>query len=181
MGKLYQELDEKLQTFIESQQMFFIATAAAEGLVNCSPKGLDTLRILDSKTLAYIDLTGSGVETVAHLKENGRFVLMFCSFAERPLILRLHGTGKVLEKDDPEFAELLPLFPETPGARAIIKLHAERIADSCGWGVPQFEFKGERDTYFRYAEQIGDEGLLKAQSSVNTRSLDGLQGLKDPE
>lgn len=163
--------------------MFFIATASssADGLINCSPKGLDTLRILDSKTIAYLDFTGSGIETVAHLKENGRFVLMFCSFSERPLILRLHGSGTVLEKDDAEFADLLPLFPEIPGVRAIIKMAVERIADSCGWGVPQFEFKGERDTYFKYAQHIGDEGIQKAQSASNLRSLDGLPGLKQPD
>lgn len=182
MAKIYQELDAKLQSFIKSQQMFFIATAssAASGSINCSPKGLDTLRILDANTLAYLDFTGSGIETVAHLKENGRFVLMFCSFSERPLILRLHGTGTVLEQGDAQFAELLPLFPDMPGVRAIIKMDVKRIADSCGWGVPMFEFKGERETYFKYAERIGDEGLREAQSESNMRSLDGLPGLKQP-
>jgi len=183
MAKIYPELDDKLQSFIKAQRMFFIATApsSATGLINCSPKGLDSLRIIDTKTIAYLDFTGSGIETVAHLKENGQYVLMFCSFEERPLILRLHGTGTVLEKEDEEFDKLLPLFPEMPGVRAIIKLTVKRIADSCGWGVPLFEFKGERDTYFKYAKQLGDEGLQAAQTATNMHSLDGLQGLKQPQ
>ncbi len=182
MAKLYEELDANLQSFIEAQKMFFVATAAssADGFINCSPKGLDTLRILDPKTVAYLDFTGSGIETVAHLKDNGRFVLMFCSFSERPLILRLHGTGTVVEKDDPEFEELLPLFPDMPGVRAVIKMDVTRIADSCGWGVPMYDFKGERDTYFKFVQQIGDQGLRDAQSESNLHSLDGLPGLKQP-
>jgi len=113
MATLYEELDAKLRAFIEAQHMFFISTAplSPDGMVNCSPKGLDTLRILDNRTLAYLDLTGSGVETIAHLKENGRFVLMFCSFDNRPMTLRLHGSGEVVEVDDPEFSSLIPLFP----------------------------------------------------------------------
>lgn len=182
MAKLFEEIDDTLAAFIRDQKMFFIATAplAANGHVNLSPKGLDTLRILDSHTVAYLDLTGSGVETISHLKENGRFVMMFCAFEGRPKILRLHGHGAVLERGDTEFDELLPLFPSIPGTRAIIKLSVERVADSCGWGVPKFEFKGERDQLTRYATQIGDEGLREGQLEANMSGIDGLPGLRAP-
>ena len=182
MGKTYEALDDKLTAFIEAQKMFFIATAplSGDGLLNLSPKGFETLRILDSHTLAYLDLTGSGVETVAHLKENQRFVLMFCSFESKPMILRLHGRGKALERGDEEFERLLPLFPDLLGTRAIIKLSVQRIADSCGWGVPLYEHLGERDTYPRYAEQAGVEGLRKGQLASNMASLDGMPGLRAP-
>lgn len=181
MGKLYEKLDDKLKEFITSQHMFFIATAplAEDGLVNCSPKGMDTLRILDDRTLAYLDLTGSGSETIAHLKQNGRFVLMWCSFTNRPLILRVHGKGEVLECDHAEFDRMMTLFPEIRGARAVILLHAERVADSCGWGVPEYEFVKERDTYTKFAESISDEQLREGQIE-NATSLDGLPSLAKP-
>ena len=182
MGKTYDEIDETLTAFIEAQQVFFIATAplASDGLVNLSPKGMDTLRILDSHTLAYLDLTGSGVETIAHLKENSRFVLMFCSFEGRPMTLRLHGRGAVYERGDEEFERLSPFFPDLVGTRAIIQLEVSRIADSCGWGVPLFEYRGQRDQYPRYVEQVGVEGIRKGQLKSNMKSLDGLQGLRAP-
>lgn len=179
MGKLYQELDEKLCDFIRAQHMFFIATAPRSdaGMVNCSPKGLDTLRILDSHTLAYLDLTGSGAETIAHLKENRRFVLMFCSFTNRPLILRLHGQGEVIETHDSGFDALATRFPETRGTRAIIKLNVTRVADSCGWGVPLYEYVGDRDTYAKVATSMSDEDMTKAQEASNLCSIDGLPAL----
>ena len=182
MGKTYDHIDERLSEFIESQSIFFVATAplAEDGLLNLSPKGLDTLRILDEQTVAYLDLTGSGVETIAHLKENGRCVMMFCAFEGRPMILRLHGRGEVFEKGDPEFERLLPLFPELPGTRSIIRLTVERIADSCGWAVPLMKHEGDRDQLLRYAEQKGDDGIRDAQLRANMTSLDGLPGLKGP-
>ena len=181
MGQEYNRLDEKLYKFIESQKVFFIGTAplSGDGLVNCSPKGMDTLRILDDHTLAYLDLTGSGSETIAHLKENGRFVLMFCSFTNKPMILRLHGTGSVLESDHPEYQQLLGRFPDMRGRRTIIKLSAKRIADSCGWGVPEYEFVNERDTYSRYVDKLSDEDIRQGQIA-NAKSLDGLPSLKTP-
>jgi len=182
MATLYDELNDKLKDFIRAQHMFFISTAplSQSGMVNCSPKGLDTLRILDNRTLAYLDLTGSGVETIAHLRENGRFVLMFCSFTNKPLILRLHGKGEVFESRDPEFGELYPLFPDMRGARAIIKLNVHRVADSCGWGVPQYEFVGNRDTYPRFAAALSDDELRDAQKKSNLKSLDALPALTEP-
>lgn len=182
MGKTYERIDERLREFIEQQPLFFVATAplAEDGLLNLSPKGLDTLRILDERTVAYLDLTGSGVETIAHLKENGRCVMMFCAFEGRPMILRLHGRGEVLETGEADFEDLLPLFPELPGTRSIIRIAVDRIADSCGWGVPLMNFEGDRDQLLRYADQIGDEGIRDAQQKGNMASLDGLPGLKGP-
>lgn len=182
MGKVYDQLDDSLQAFIREQHMFFVATAplSGGGLVNVSPKGLDTLRILGPKSIAYIDLMGSGIETVAHLKENGRMVLMFCSFGPRPMILRLHGVGRAIEKADSEFDQFARHFEDYPGARAIVHLEITRIADSCGWGVPRFSFEGNRDTYFKFAAKFGDDDLRQAQTEHNLKSLDGLEGLKEP-
>lgn len=164
------------------QKMFFVGSAprAVNGLVNISPKGLDTLRILDDTTVAYVDLTGSGIETVSHVKENGRLVMMFCSYGDRPLILRLHGHGEILERSDSGFVELLRHFPEYAYIRAIVKLHVQRIADSCGWGVPRYEFVRQRDTYERFGAQRTDEQIHEGQLAKNMKGLDGLTGLREP-
>ena len=182
MGKQYEELDDRLQGFIRRQKMFFVASAPleADGRVNLSPKGFDTLRILDSKTVAYLDYTGSGVETIAHLKQNGRFVIMFCSFEKAPLIVRLHGTGEVIERSDPEWAQLSGLFEANRLARAIIKVSVERITDSCGWGVPMFDFVGERDQFSRYEARQDDDALRHDQTRWNMKSINGLPGLSRP-
>lgn len=182
MGKVYDEITDPLRNFIEKQKMFFVATAplAEAGLVNLSPKGYDTFRILDKNTVAYLDLSGSGIETLAHLKENGRMVIMFCAFDGRPNIVRLHGTGTAIEKGHPEWEALLPLFPKLPATRAIIRLHAHRISDSCGFSVPFYDFAGERDQLIRYSEKISDEKLREKQMANNSKSLDGLPGLDAP-
>ena len=182
MSKIYEELDDRLRRFILDQKVFFVASAPAgnDGFINISPKGLDLLRILDSKTVAYLDLTGSGIESIAHIRENGRFVMMFCSFEKSPLILRLHGRGSVIEKSDAEWTQLNSHFPDMRMARAIIKLSIHRIADSCGWGVPMFSFAGNRDQYFKYSDQLDDDELRKAQLECNMTSIGGLPGLKQP-
>lgn len=182
MAKLYDQLDERLQRFILDQKMFFVASAPSgdNGRVNLSPKGFDSFRILDEKTVAYLDYTGSGVESIAHIRENGRFVIMFCSFGDKPSILRLHGTGSVTERSDEQWAELQAHFPESRMARAIIKLSIERICDSCGWGVPMYDYKGERDQYPKYEDQLDDEGLRQDQLKWNMSSVDGLPGLSTP-
>lgn len=182
MGKLYESLTPKLVDFIEAQKMFFVGTAplTGGGHVNVSPKGTDSLRVLDPYHVAYADLTGSGIETVAHLKENGRMVMMFCAFEGRPLILRLHGRGDVVETGHPEFAELSRAFPDLPGVRAIIRLEITRVADSCGWNVPLYEFAGMRDYYQNYAEKLGPEGIREGQLAANMASIDGLPGLERP-
>ena len=182
MAKIYEELDDRLGQFIMNQKMFFVGSAplAGDGLVNISPKGMDGLRILDSKTVAYLDLTGSGIESVAHVKENGRFVIMFCSFDTSPMILRLHGRAEVIERANAEWQQIRPLFPESRMARAIIKVSVSRISDSCGWGVPKYKFIGERVQYQKYAEQIDDTELRQAQLETNMKSINGLPGLEHP-
>jgi hypothetical protein len=182
MGKIHDELTTKLVDFIEAQKMFFVATAplAADGHVNVSPKGMDSLRVLDPRTIAYLDVTGSGIETVSHLKENGRMVMMFCAFEGSPFILRLHGRGAVLETDHRDFPQLITRFPSLPGVRSIIRLEITRIADSCGWTVPLYDFAGTRHYYDTYAEKVGPDGIRKGQIAANMASIDGLPGLAKP-
>ncbi len=182
MSKVYDALTPQLIEFINAQKMFFVGTAplAGDGHVNISPKGMDSLRVLDNRTVAYLDVTGSGVETLSHVKENGRLVIMFCAFEGKPFTLRLHGEAEVLEADHPQFNALLSKFPKLPGVRSIIRLNATRIADSCGWTVPLYEFSGTRDYYDNYAEKLGKEGLREGQLAVNMHSIDRLIGLDKP-
>jgi predicted pyridoxine 5'-phosphate oxidase superfamily flavin-nucleotide-binding protein len=179
MGKIYDQINPQLQEWIAQQQLFFVATAPldANGLVNCSPKGLDTFRVIDANTVAYLDLTGSGVETIAHLKENQRITIMFCALNGAPKILRLYGKGRVLEHKDAEFADYARLFPAYLSTRAVILIDVERIADSCGYGVPNYEFLGHRDTLVKWGEKKGEEGIKNYQQEKNLKSLDGLDGL----
>jgi Pyridoxamine 5'-phosphate oxidase len=178
---LYPEIDATVQKFMEAQPMFFAATAplAANGHLNLSPKGLDSFRILGPKQVAYLDVTGSGIETVAHLKENGRIVFMFCAFQGLPKIVRLHGHGRVLEPGSPEFASTAAHFPAYASARSIIVADITRVADSCGYGVPLMKFEGTRQQHFAWAEKKGPEGLKTYRKEKNSRSIDGLQGLTD--
>lgn len=179
MGKVYDRIDDRLAEFIGRQKVFFVASAplSGDGLVNLSPKGLDTFAILDDTTVAYLDLTGSGIETVAHLRENGRIVVMFCAFDGPPLIVRVHGRGEVVEPDHADFPDLVARFPAHPGTRAIIRVHATRISDSCGFGVPLYRFEAERDQLGRFAEKKGPDGLREYQAKNNRKSLDALPGL----
>lgn len=183
MGQVYPAIDEQLARWMKQQHVFFVATApiAGEGLINCSPKGLDTLAILDAQTVAYLDLTGSGVETIAHLQENGRIVLLFCAFENAAKIVRLHGTGTVLRPSHPSFDSLRPSFPDLPGVRAIIRVAVQRIADSCGYGVPLYDYKEQRPTYRKFAEQVGPERIAAYQAEHNRCSLDGLPALTTDE
>ena len=182
MGKIYQELNQELIEFIEAQKVFFVGTAPAslDGHVNISPKGMDSLRILGPTTVAYLDVTGSGVETISHVKENGRLVMMFCAFEGKPLTVRLHGRGEIIETHSADFSNLIKQFPELPGIRSIIRLNIDRIADSCGWTVPLYEFAGTRDYYDKYAEHVGAEGMRKGQLKSNMTSIDGIRGLDRP-
>jgi hypothetical protein len=176
---LLSEIDATVQKFIEAQPMFFVATAplAAEGHLNLSPKGLDAFRILGPKQVAYLDVTGSGIETVAHLKENGRIIFMFCAFQGPPKIVRLHGHGRVLEPSAPEFAAMVSHFPAYPSARSIIVADITRVADSCGYGVPLMQFESARQQHFAWAGKKGAEGLKTYRKENNSRSIDGLEGL----
>jgi hypothetical protein len=180
MGKVYEAIDGRLAELIGRQHLFFVATAAlsAEGSVNLSPKGLDTLAILDPHTVAYLDLVGSGAETIAHLRENGRITMLFCCFEGPPRLLRLYGRGEALEPGQEGFETLLPRFPKYPGSRAIIRVSVARIADSCGFGVPLYRFEGERTQLIDWAERKGEEGLREYQLGNNRVSLDGLPALE---
>lgn len=183
MAKTYDALVPKLRDFIGEQKMFFVATAplSTEGQVNVSPKGLrGTFSVLDDRTVAYLDFTGSGVETIAHIRENGRICVMFCAFDGPPRIVRIHGSGDAVEPGDEEFESLLAHFDAYPGVRSIIRIRASRISDSCGYGVPLYEYKGERDQLQRWAENKGSDGLAQYQRDNNTESVDGLRsGLGD--
>jgi hypothetical protein len=180
MGKIFDRIDTALEQFIRAQQMYFVATAPldAGGHVNVSPKGLDTLRVLDPHTLAYLDYVGSGVETIAHLKENGRIVLMLCAFQGPPRIVRFHGRGDVLEPQHPEFATLRALFSPEPAGRAIIRIAVNRIADSCGHGVPLYQFDAHRTQIPAWAQRKGADGIRQYMSDKNRVSLDDLPGLE---
>jgi hypothetical protein len=181
MGKTYDGIDDKLEAFLGAQRVFFVATAplAADGHLNCSPKGLDTFAVLDQHTVAYLDLTGSGVETIAHLRENGRIVLAFSAFEGPPKIVRLYGRGEVVEAGDPRFPALRARFPEHYEAvRSVISVTVERIADSCGFGVPQYEYVGDRSQLPEWAQKKGPEGVAKYRAERNRTSIDGLPGVR---
>lgn len=179
MGKLYDRIEEREAAFITAQRLFFVATAPAstEGHVNLSPKGLDTFAILGPRTVAYLDLTGSGVETIAHLRENGRITIMFCALEGPPRILRLQGRGEAVLPGDERFADLRSRFGEYPGVRSVIVVELTRISDSCGFGVPRFVYEGERDQLLEWARSKGDDGLHEYRSQRNAESIDGLEGL----
>ena len=174
MAKFYTALTPELSTFINAQQMFFTASAAASGRINLSPKGLNTLRILGTQRVAYLDLTGSGAETAAHILADGRLTLMFCAFADAPLILRLYGRGRVVQQQASEWPALYAQFPPMPGARQIVVLEIESVQTSCGFGVPLYEFAGERDELVRWAEKKGEDGLRLYRAEKNRLSIDGL-------
>jgi len=179
MAKIFDSIDARLADFIRSQHVFFVGTAPTgpDGHVNVSPKGLDTFSVLGPREVAYLDLTGSGIETIAHVRDNSRIVIMFCAFEGAPKILRLHGRGEVIEGNDPRFAELRGLFGEFVGVRSIIRVDVERIADSCGFGVPQMAYEADRDTLGRWAQTKGEQGVRDYREEVNARSIDGLAGL----
>ena len=180
MGQTYTALDDQLRQFIEAQHVFFVATApsGADGHVNVSPKGLNTLRILGPNTVAYLDYIGSGVETIAHLRENGRIVIMVCAFEGPPKILRLHGRGHVVEPQDPQFGPLVARFEPAASVRGLIVVEVTRIGDSCGYGVPLYQFAGNRPQLPRWAEKKSESELRSYQRDKNARSIDGLEGLR---
>ncbi len=177
MGQVHERIDERLRAFIERQHVCFVATApsGSGGHINVSPKGIDgTLVVLDDHRVAYLDITASGAETIAHLRDNGRITVMFCSFEGPPNIVRLHGHGRFVTLYDEEFPELLEHFTEARGARAVIVVDVERVADSCGYGVPQLDYVGERDLLPVHMARKGAEGLIEYRRAKNVRSIDGL-------
>jgi hypothetical protein len=174
MAKFYHKLDEDLRGFIAAQHIFFVASAPGNGRINLSPKGMDTFRCLDDSTVAFLNLTGSGNETAAHLAENGRLTIMFCGFEKRPLILRLYGNGRAIHRRDAEWVGLYPIFPPEPGARQIIVMEITTVQTSCGFAVPFYDFQGERPALRRWAENRGEEGLQSYWQEKNQHSIDGL-------
>jgi Pyridoxamine 5'-phosphate oxidase len=182
VGKTYEVIDQRLAEWLSAQPVFFVSTAplSADGLVNCSPKGnRDEFVVVDERTVAYLDQTGSGVETIAHLRENGRIVLMFCAFAGAPRIVRLHGTGRAVLTDDRSFSDLAGRFPGGTGVgvRSIIVVAVSRIADSCGYGVPFMSFEGHRPTMDQWSSRKGPQGIRSYWLEKNARSIDQLDGL----
>jgi predicted pyridoxine 5'-phosphate oxidase superfamily flavin-nucleotide-binding protein len=179
MGKTRSMIDDEARRFIEAQHIFFVASAPLDpgGHVNLSPKGLDTFRILGPTTVAYVDFNGSGVETIAHLKENGRIVLMFCAFQGPPNIFRLYGLGRAVEPHQDEFAALAENLPAYQTMRSIIVIEITRVTDSCGYGVPRFKYEGEREQLSAWARKQGPEGLQAYRERKNQVSIDGLPGL----
>lgn len=182
MGKVLECITDDLKAFIEAQPLFFVATAplAGDGHVNLSPKGLDCLRVLSSSRVAYLDLTGSGNETAAHLQENGRITFLFCAFAGAPRILRLYGTGEAVLPGSPEWAGLAGHFPEYPGVRQLIVARISRVQTSCGYAVPLMDYARQRDTLLRWAEAKG-EALPVYRQEKNAVSIDGLPAPLAPE
>lgn len=182
MGRTYTSIDDRLASFLVSQPVFFVASAplSPAGLVNCSPKSNNgELAVLDPHRVGYLDRTGSGVETIAHMRENGRIVLMFCAFEGNPRIVRVHGRGSVVARDDDAFADLSSHFPtkRLDGSRSVIVVSAERVSDSCGYGVPLMNFAAHRDHMAEWADRKGDEGIREYWDSHNSESLDGLPGV----
>ncbi|MBL1176526.1 pyridoxamine 5'-phosphate oxidase family protein [Pantanalinema sp. GBBB05] len=176
MAKVFDQITEELQNLIAAQAMFFVATAplSPSGHVNMSPKGLNSFRILSPHQVAYLDLTGSGNETSAHLQENGRITFMFCTFQEPPCILRLYGQGRAILPNSPEWNDLYTQFVPIPGARQIIIADISRVQTSCGLGVPLFEYQAQRQSLVMWAEKKGEQGLKEYHQLKNFVSVDGL-------
>ena len=173
MGKKYQEITPEHGDFIARQKLFFCATAAPDGRVNVSPKGTDSLRVLAPNRVVWLNLTGSGNETAAHVLEDPRMTLMFCAFEAEPKILRLYGSARMLQPADEDWAELYALFETQPGARQIFDMSLDLVQTSCGFGVPYFDYAGDRGKMRQWAEERGDEGIREYWKLKNTRSLDG--------
>ncbi len=173
MGKQYQSIGDDHVAFINAQRMFFVATSAAGCRINLSPKGLDSLRILDSNRVVWLNLTGSGNETAAHLAEDGRMTIMFCAFEGDPKILRLYGKARAIQADATDWQQWLALFPPQIGARQVIEMKVDLVQTSCGFGVPLYDFVGHRDLLDKWAEKKGAEGIRQYWHERNATTLDG--------
>ena len=174
MAARFEELSEKLISFIDQQHLYFVATAAAEGRINLSPKGGDTMKVLSPTQLLWLNFTGSGNETAAHLLQSNRMTVMFCSFTEQPMILRCYGTARAIHPRDDEWGEYLSMLPGHPSARQLLLMDIEMVQTSCGFGVPFYEFQGERDNMDKWIANKGEEGIRDYWVEKNQVSLDGL-------
>jgi len=178
VASTHPEISTELAGWIAQQPLFFVATAPSDGgHVNVSPKGLDTLRVLGPRRVAYLDLTGSGVETIAHLRDNGRVTLMWCAFSGNPRIARVYGAGTVHRFGTAEFDDLATQFGDLPGRRSIIDVRVEHVSTSCGYAVPLMQYEGERERLLDWARKKGDDGIVDYWASKNAASIDGLPGL----
>ncbi|WP_373521085.1 pyridoxamine 5'-phosphate oxidase family protein [Aquiflexum sp.] len=175
MGKQLDFITTELQEFIANQKIFFVGTAAIEGRVNVSPKGTDSFRVIDQNKIVWLNLTGSGNETAAHLLKNNRMTIMFCAFEGKPKILRLYGKAKIYHRRDSAFQKYSNLFPENVGARQIIEMEVDLVQTSCGFAVPLMEFKEERKTLNSWAEKQGEDNIKDYWKSKNTISIDGFE------
>lgn len=181
MAQKYDEISDRLAKFIAEQHVFFVATAARDGRVNVSPKGLDSLRVLGPNRVVWLNGTGSGNETAAHLLDVNRMTLMFCSFERQPLILRLYGSAREIQPDQPEWDECTGLFPPMPGARQAFDMRVDLVQTSCGYGVPFMEYVEERPLMAQWAQKQGPDGLEAYQREKNQASIDGFPtGLRCP-
>ena len=173
MGKKLPEITNELQNFINKQKIFFVGTAATEGNVNVSPKGMDSFRIINKNKIVWLNLTGSGNETAAHLLQNSRMTIMFSAFEGKPLILRLYGTAKIYHQRDKEYYSFIDLFPSTPGARQIIEMDVNLVQSSCGFAVPLLDYKEDRSILKDWAQKKGDNKIKEYWKEKNTKSIDG--------
>ena len=173
MSKLYKHITPKLQQFIENQKIFFVATATADSKINLSPKGMDSLRVINGNRVIWLNVTGSGNETASHVQENPRMTLMFTAFEDNPMILRLYGTAKTIHTEDAEWKLLFPLFPTIPGARQIFDVNVDLVQTSCGMAVPLYDYVGEREQLNTWAAKKGKAGLEAYWKDRNSTSLDG--------
>jgi hypothetical protein len=171
MSEKFEKLDQSHRVFIQQQHLYFVGTAGAEGYVNVSPKGMDSFRILDDSTVAWLNLTGSGNETAAHVLENGRMTVMFCSFGKQPLIMRLYGQAVAIHPRDERWDEVSALFPSYTGARQVFSLNIELVQTSCGYAVPYFTLEGERPTLTKWADNHGEAGISDYWMEKNAKSL----------
>ncbi|MBK5223800.1 MAG: pyridoxamine 5'-phosphate oxidase family protein [Acidimicrobiia bacterium] len=183
MGLAVAAISDQHRAFIEAQHLFFVATAPSgdDGHVNLSPKGYDTLVVRGPNEVAYLDLTGSGAETIAHLRQNGRITFLFCAFEGKPNLLRLHGHGQVVAPGEAEFIELAGLFPSHRGARAVIVVEVDRVSTSCGYSVPFMSFEGDRPTLDEWVARKSEDDLVEYRATKNATSIDGLPSIGSDE
>ncbi len=174
MGMHWSEINDDIRDFIEAQRLFFVATAPQDGLINVSPKGVTQLKIPDPKTVVYLDLTGSGNETGAHVTENGRITIMFCAFSGPPNIVRLYGKARIVLPESDDWSELISLFDDVPGIRQMFVIDVQRVSDSCGFGIPIYEYVRERTELTDFAKSLGANGLEEYKLKNNIVSIDGL-------
>jgi len=175
MAKQFETINSELEAFISRQKIFFVATAMEQGKINLSPKGMESFRVLSPRRVLWLNLTGSGNETAAHLLQNSRMTIMFCSFEAKPLILRLYGTAKIYHSNTKEWGEHISLFPVQPGSRQLIDMEVEMVQTSCGFAVPFMEYKEDRTILEVWAEKKGEEGIKDYWKEKNTVGLDGVE------